>query len=72
MQLLKINLKAFLACQACIHTSVLPVNDIANTGIAYTASRVSCVIPGATQKPEIKSWQVRVSSCKFICISSLK
>ncbi|XP_009329388.1 PREDICTED: fragile X mental retardation protein 1 isoform X1 [Pygoscelis adeliae] len=56
-ELLKINLKAFLACQACIHTSVLPVNDIANTGIAYTASRVSCVIPGATQKPEIKSWQ---------------
>ncbi|NXG89206.1 FMR1 regulator, partial [Stercorarius parasiticus] len=36
--------------------SILPVNDIANTGTAYTASHVSCVIPTATEKPEIKSW----------------
>ncbi|NXV19462.1 FMR1 regulator, partial [Cepphus grylle] len=36
--------------------SILPVNDIANTGTAYTASHVSCVIPGAKEKPEIKSW----------------
>ncbi|XP_009580872.1 PREDICTED: fragile X mental retardation protein 1 isoform X1 [Fulmarus glacialis] len=57
-ELLKINLKAFFTCQA-LHSyiSVLPVNDIANTGIAYAASYVSCVIPQATQKPGIKSWQ---------------
>uniref|UniRef100_A0A8C0BST2 FMRP translational regulator 1 n=1 Tax=Buteo japonicus TaxID=224669 RepID=A0A8C0BST2_9AVES len=47
----------FLPAKLCIHTSVLPVNDIADTGIAYSASCVSCVISGATQKPEIKSWQ---------------
>ncbi|XP_010019670.1 PREDICTED: LOW QUALITY PROTEIN: fragile X mental retardation protein 1 [Nestor notabilis] len=56
-ELLKINLKGFFTCQVCIHTSVLPVNDIANTGIACTASRVSCVMPGAAQKIEIRSWQ---------------
>ncbi|NXL48512.1 FMR1 regulator, partial [Podilymbus podiceps] len=53
----EINLKAFFTCQAlCSYLSVLPVNDIANTGIAYTTSCVSCVIPGAAQKSEIKSW----------------
>ncbi|NXJ90817.1 FMR1 regulator, partial [Corythaixoides concolor] len=58
MHLLKINLKAFFTCQALrSYFSVVTVNDIANTGIAYTASHVSYVIPVATQKPEIKSWQ---------------
>ncbi|NXL35054.1 FMR1 regulator, partial [Glaucidium brasilianum] len=57
MQLLKINLKAFFTCQALHLCSVLLVNDIANTGIAFAASLVSCVIPGATQKPEVLSWQ---------------
>ncbi|NXK08832.1 FMR1 regulator, partial [Herpetotheres cachinnans] len=57
MQLLKKLESFFLPAKFCIHTNVLPANDIANTCIAYAASRVSCVIPGATQKSEMKSWQ---------------
>lgn len=46
--------RSFLPFKLCIHTSVLPVNEISNTGIAGTASHVSCVMPSAIQKPEIR------------------
>lgn len=46
--------RSFLPVKLCIHTSVLPVSDISNTSIACTASCVSCVIPGAIQKREIR------------------
>ncbi|NWQ68751.1 FMR1 regulator, partial [Neopipo cinnamomea] len=47
----------FLPAKLCIHTCVLPGNDISTTGTACTAPCVSCVIPGAIQTAGITSWQ---------------
>lgn len=71
IHLLKMNWKPFHLPSSAFLFLFFPDTDIVNPGIPYAALGVSCVMfytRKNRKKNDVKTWQVKVSTCKLISV----